>query len=499
VELVMRLSQATVARLPANVSRPRYDRQSVRIGVVHLGIGAFHRAHQAVFFERALAAGDMRWGITGVSLRSPDVRDRLAPQDGLYTVRVCDGNVDTIECIGAIREVLVAPEAPQLVVARLADPATHIVTLTVTEKGYHLDPVTGGLNFGDPAIVADLASPDRPATAAGLLVAGLAARRDAGLGPFTTISCDNLPGNGERLKASVIAMASNRDLALANWIKTEAAFPNTMVDRMVPATNASEYSRVAEALGLDDRGTLRTEPFLQWIVEDTFSGETPDFTSIGVQLCSDVTQWEEAKLRLLNGAHSAIAYLGGSAGFAFVHDAVANSPIRNFVETLWDEVIPTLSLPEKFDAVGYRNQLLKRFENATLRHATAQIAQDGSQKIPRRLFAPLAQRLSAGQSITALSMTVAGWMRWLDGCDDHGAYHIIMDPLAAEFAERRAGRPEQMVDFMLSTPGLFPLALATDERLRSNLIAAYDSLVTNGVIGALDRLQSYDANSEIQY
>ena len=364
--VMTRLSQETLDRLPADVARARYDRAAIRRGVVHLGIGAFHRAHQATVFEAALNAGDLRWGITAASLRSAGVRDDMMPQDGLYTVVTRDGDDQRLEVVGAVQDVLVAPEDPPALVARLADPDTHIVTLTVTEKGYKLDPATGALLSEDADVAADLANLSSPRTAPGFLVAGLALRRASGLAPFTAISCDNLPHNGRRLRAAVLAMARAHDPALAEWIEREAAFPETMVDRIVPAATDADIAALAETLGVEDRAMVKTEPFLQWVIEDRFCGARPDFAAFGVQLTDAVAPWEEAKLRLLNGAHSAIAYLGGLAGIDFVHEVVAIPAFRRLVERLWDESETTLSPPSELDIAGYRAALMARFDNPAL-------------------------------------------------------------------------------------------------------------------------------------
>ncbi|MBH1999986.1 MAG: mannitol dehydrogenase family protein, partial [Sphingomonadaceae bacterium] len=319
------------AALPADVIRPRYDRAAVTCGVVHLGIGAFHRAHQAVVFDDALNAGDLRWGIIAASLRSPQVREQMAPQDGLYTMLVRDGAADQARIIGAVHDVIVAPDDPQALLAALASPDTHIVTLTITEKGYKLDPATGALIEEDPQLAADLGSLESPQTAPGYLVAALALRRAAGLSPFTAISCDNLPHNGTRLREAVLALARRHDATLADWIAAEGAFPETMVDRIVPATTPDDIIALADRLGVEDRAMVKTEPFLQWVIEDKFCGPRPDFGA-GVQVTAAVAPWEEAKLRLLNGAHSGIAYLGGLAAIEHVHDVLALPEARAFVE-----------------------------------------------------------------------------------------------------------------------------------------------------------------------
>ncbi|MES2336926.1 MAG: mannitol dehydrogenase family protein [Pseudomonadota bacterium] len=482
-----RLSTPTLAALPKDVDRPRYDRAAVRRGVVHLGIGAFHRAHQAWYFDRALDAGDLRWGITGASLRSAGVADQLNPQDGLYTIAVRDGEQEALRVVGAVQEVLVAPADPTALVTRLAAPDTHIVTLTVTEKGYRLDPATGALNSGDPDLAADLASLDAPRTAPGFLVAALAARRAAGLAPFTAISCDNLPHNGRRLRDAVLALARAHDAGLADWIAEHGAFPQTMIDRIVPATTPDDIAALAARIGVEDQAMVKTEPFSQWVIEDWFAGERPDFASIGVQLTAAVAPWEDAKLRLLNGAHSAMAYLGGLAGVAFVHQMVAQAPVVRFVEALWDEAAATLSPPPGLDVAAYRTELMARFANPALQHRTRQIAMDGSQKLPQRLLAPIAERLAAGEGIEALALGVAAWMQWQGGRDDAGVAFTVDDPLAGVTADALAGLtdPAERVAALLSIRAIFPAALAEDARFRDAVTRHLAAIDRGGALAAL--------------
>lgn len=486
-----RLSAATLDRLPADVARPSYDRAAVRRGVVHLGIGAFHRAHQAVIFEDVLNRGDLRWGITGVSLRSHAVRDQMVPQDGLYSVFVRDGHSESLRIVGAVRDVLVAPEQPQDVLAALAHPDTHIVTLTITEKGYKLDPATGALIESDPQMAADLASLAVPQTAPGFLVAALAMRRAAGLRPFTAISCDNLPHNGSRLRAAVLALADRHDASLADWIGTEAAFPETMVDRIVPATTDADIAAMRERLGVEDRAMVKTEPFCQWVIEDKFCGERPDFGD-SVQITSAVAPWEEAKLRLLNGAHSGIAYLGGLAGIDHVHEVLAIPAARHFVERLWDEAQATLSPPPELDVAAYRSALMARFDNPALLHRTRQIAMDGSQKLPQRLLAPIYARLQTGGSIDALALAVAAWIRWQGGRDDLGESYVVDDPMANVLASRIAGQEyaADRVSRIMDVDAIFPATLRQNDLLRETLTGWLDILERRGARGALQRLEA---------
>ena len=483
-----RLNIAGLAALPASVGRPAYDRSAIRIGVVHLGIGAFHRAHQAPVFEAALAAGDDRWGICAVSMRSGSVRDQLEPQDGLYTLAVRDGATETLSVIGAVRRVLVAPDDPAAVIDALAAPDTHIVTLTITEKGYRLDPASGALRLDDADVAADCASLARPATAIGFIVAALARRRDAGLPPFTAISCDNLPHNGRRLRDAVLAMAAQHDEGLCAWIADQGAFPQTMIDRIVPATSGEDIVTLAGRLGILDRAMVKTEPFTQWVIEDRFAGPRPDFAALGVQITDAVAPWEEAKLRLLNGAHSAIAYLGALAGIAYVHEVVALGAARGFVEALWDEAEATLDPPAALDIADYRAALMARFANPALEHRTVQIAMDGSQKIPQRLLATIADRLRRGLPVDALSLAVAAWMRWQSAVDDAGQDFVVDDPLAALTAARLAGcaTSVERVAALLSIEAIFPPVLAEHVGFAALLAEKLEILTTRGALAALE-------------
>lgn len=486
-----RLSGATLPGLPADVAVPGYDRAQVKTGVVHLGIGAFHRAHQAVVFDDALKSGDPRWGVLGASLRSPGVRDQLNPQNGLYTLVVRDGADEHLRVIGACSGVLVGPEDPAALVAAMADADVHIVTLTVTEKGYRLDPATGDLLLDDPEVAADLADIGSPRTAPGFIVAALSARKSAGLKPFTVISCDNLPHNGKRIRAGVLAMARRIDAnssgsGLADWIEAEGAFPQTMIDRIVPATIPEDIARLTARLGVEDQGMVKAEPFTQWVIEDRFAGPRPDFASLGVQLTDAVEPWEDAKLRLLNGAHSAIAYLGALSGHEHVHEAVAVPPFRAYVEALWDEAQTTLNPPPGLHIPTYRKELMARFSNSALMHRTRQIAMDGSQKLPQRLLAGAAERLEAGQGIDAIALGVAAWMKWQSGATESGETFAVDDPLATKTAEllADADNDQARVSTLLTLSAVFPPALAADDRFAVAVTGAYLSLSRDGAVQA---------------
>ncbi|MDB5455395.1 MAG: Mannitol dehydrogenase domain, partial [Caulobacter sp.] len=372
----LRLSANSYPAALPGVALPAYDRDKVKIGVVHFGPGAFHRAHQAFYFDQLLAA-DPRWGICAVSLKSPGVRDALTPQDGLYTLAQLDQET-TFRVVGSIVEVLVAPEDPEGVFARLAAPTTRLVSLTVTEKGYCLTG-DGQLDEAHPDIVHDLADPRSPVSAVGYLVEGLRRRFAVGLAPYAVVACDNLADNGWRLKAAVVAFAQHFDPALAAWIEAQGRFPRTMVDSITPATDDALRARVEAAIGLEDAWPIQREAFTQWVVEDVLGPDAPDLASVGVTLTDDVRGFERAKLRLLNGPHSTLAYLGLLQGHETVFEAASDPELASFVRAMMvEDIIPSLTAPRGLDLEVYADAILARFRNPEIRHLLAQIAWDGS-------------------------------------------------------------------------------------------------------------------------
>lgn len=421
-----RLSDATLPQLPATIARPGYDRAATRIGIVHIGPGAFHRAHQAAYIDDLLAI-DPDWAICGVSLRNPDVRDALRPQDGLYALAVLDAQPAT-RVIGALREVLCARDEQPAVLARLADPQVRLVTLTVTEKGYCLGP--DGLDAAHPDIVHDLASPQAPVSAIGHLVAGLALRRAAGIAAYTVLSCDNLPDNGGRLRQATLQFAQRLDPALAEWIAANASFPRSMVDSITPATDDALRAKVDAQLGLADAWPIQREAYLQWVVEDRFCNGRPPLERVGVTLSDDIAGYDQAKLRLLNAPHSALAYLGALLDIETVGEAMDTPVLAGFVERLMSEhIAPVLAAPAGFDPQAYSGAILARFRNPAIRHRLLQIAWDGSQKIPVRLLGTIADARAAGRPIDALCLPVAGWLQFVRRQARNGVE--IVDPLAA--------------------------------------------------------------------
>jgi fructuronate reductase len=451
----VRLSDATRASLPGDVSQPGYARTEQARGIVHLGIGAFHRAHQAVYTDDAMAAGDRDWAITGVSLRSRQVHEQLAAQDGLYTVATRDAAGERLRLIGAVREVLVAPDDPQAVAAALAAPATRIVTLTVTEKGYHRLP-GGGI---------DTASVEAAGgTIYHYLAQAVRERYAAAAGPMTLVSCDNMTDNGHVLRDGVAAFL---DGATRDWFERDWACPSTMVDRIVPATTADDLDGIEARLGLRDEGAVMTEPFRQWVIEDRFATDRPRWGVGGAQFVADVRPYETAKLRMLNGAHSALAYLGLGAGHDYVHQAIADPAVRPTVERLMrDEAAASLDAAPGQDLRGYADALLARFANPSLEHRLAQIATDGSQKVGPRWLEALTINRARGVDRTATLTALAGWLRHL-----RGQAGPINDPMADELAALwGANDARGMVDALFGAGGRFAGRWQADDAERATLV-----------------------------
>ncbi|MFN3673207.1 MAG: mannitol dehydrogenase family protein [Bosea sp. (in: a-proteobacteria)] len=476
-----RLSNQALGSLPESVRRPAYDRTTLVPGIVHLGLGAFARAHLCEYTDDALERSFGPWGVVGASLQRPDQRDRLAPQDGLYAFLKRAPEGPQLRLIGCVREVLVGPENPAALVARLAAPTTRIVSLTVTEKGYCHDPATGRLKADHPDILHDLANPDAPRSAVGLIVAGLKARRAAGLGPFTALSCDNLPANGQVLGGLVRDFAALSDDALAGWIEAKGAFPATMVDRIVPATTEADIAEVEALLGLHDAAPVIGEPFRQWAIEDVFAEGRPAWHEVGAQMVARVEPFEFMKLRMLNGAHSSLAYLGYLAGHETVAQASGDPVLARFLQGLWREISPTVPAPEGVALDDYARDLLARFQNPAIRHRTWQIAMDGSQKLPQRLLGTIRERLQADAPIDHLALGVAAWMRYVSGQDETGAAIDVRDPLAATYAEHAAaaGRDAQALSQrLLGIDSIFGADLPREPRFTAlvarHLAALFD-------------------------
>jgi fructuronate reductase len=473
------LSQANLARVSREVKRPGYDRGAVDIGIVHFGPGAFHRVHQAWFVEKLLA-NDPRWGICAVSLHSTDVRDALVPQDGLYTLAALDEST-SYQIVGALKQTLVAPENPQAVLEQLCARRTRVVTITVTEKGYCLG-ADGNLDMAHADIRRDLGSPQAPGSLIGYLVEGLRRRRASGVGPLTIVSCDNLVDNGARLGRAVRQLAEAADRNLALWIQERVAFPRTMVDSITPATTDALRERVATVLGMTDRWPVQREGFAQWVIEDRSAGEVPDWESAGVIVTDDVGAYDRAKLRLLNGAHSSLAYLGLLAGHETVAQTMQDTDLAAFIATMMSlDILPTLEAPRGLDLGLYIEAILKRFRNPAIHHALAQIAWDGSQKLPFRLLGTIQDNLQAARAIDRLCVPVAAWMHFVRRKAADGAQ--VIDPLARrlhDIGRACLNRSSTDVPMFLALEGVFPPSLAGNGIFSSALARAYDGLAAGG-------------------
>jgi len=437
----MRLSRLSAPRLPDGVELPQYARRAPDHGILHFGMGAFHRAHQAIYTDDANTGADEIWGITGVSLRSPAVAAQLNPQDGLYTAAIRSSEGTRQRLIAAVREVLVAAEQPEAVIAAAASPLTRIISFTVTEKGYCRD-ASGGLDLalaGEHSIYRYLRD-------------GLARRQQAGISGVTLLSCDNLAGNGRQLEALFTQYLEATAPALLRWFQDHCTCPATMMNRIVPAATAADLEQQTSALGMRDEAAVFTEPFTQWVVEDRFAASRPNWEAGGAQFTQDVASWETAKLRMLNGAHSALAYLGLARGHEFVHEAIADPHLRALAEHLMrDEAATSLNPAPGQDLDGYADELLQRFANSALRHRLLQISMDGSQKIPQRWLDTLAFHQATGRACPAILTALAAWLRFV-----RGDRWKVDDPRAAEFADLWKGSDAgQVVDALFGPQGMF--------------------------------------------
>jgi fructuronate reductase len=459
---------------------------TLRPGIVHLGLGAFARAHTAVFTENAmLATGSPDWGIVGVTQRSDTVARQLAPQDGLFTVAERGSGAAPLRVVSSIVEAISGRNHPETVVDRIAAGTTQVVTLTITEKGYRIDPHTGSLNTADPQVQADLAG-NPPQTAIGQITRGIQQRSRTDGGPLTVVSCDNLPGNGELtgtlVRAFAAALPDAESRPLLAWLDAYVTFPNTMVDRMVPATTAADLDAVEHELGLRDEAAVVAEPFMQWVIEDNFAGNRPAWEEAGALFSTDVAAWEAAKLRLLNASHSMLAYLGLATGKETISDAVGEDAFRTACARMMaEDAVPTISLPAGLDGGTYCAQVLERFANPALGHTTAKVGTDGSQKIGLRLLTTVRAGLAAGHAPKWAALAVAAWM-----------HHVattpaadLNDPLEAELhaalpAERSTA---SVVSALLGVRSIFDAGLAANTIFTDLLTHWYRIIDTDGLAG----------------
>lgn len=471
------------ASLPPHVQLPQYDRQQLRSRIVHFGFGAFHRAHQALLTNRVLNAKGGDWGICEISLFSGDVlMSQLREQDHLFTVleKGADGNQPIV--IGAVHECLNAKlDSLVAIIKKFCEPQVAIVSLTITEKGYCIDPATGKLDTQNARILHDLENPTEPHSAPGILVEALHRRRERGLTPFTVLSCDNIPDNGHVVKNAVLGMAEKRSPELAKWIETHVSFPGTMVDRIVPAATEVSLAEITQELGVEDPCAISCEPFIQWVIEDNFVAGRPEWEIAGVQMVQDVLPWEQMKLRMLNGSHSFLAYLGYLAGFAHVSDCMQDDAFREAARRLMlDEQAPTLRITD-VDLTAYADSLIDRFANPALQHRTWQIAMDGSQKLPQRMLEGVRVHLQRESAWPLLALGIAGWMRYVSGVDDAGNTIDVRDPLSEKIrAIVETSSEKDRVKALLALSEIFGSDLPQHAQFVDAITDAYQRIVERG-------------------
>jgi len=472
-------------QLPAQVQLPNYDRDQLKSRIVHIGFGAFHRAHQALMTDRVLNKQGGDWGICEVSLFGRDnLIKALRQQDNLFTVleKGVEGNQAIV--IGAVCETLHGRiEGINAVVEKLAEPQVAIVSLTITEKGYCIEPGSGKLDLDNPQIQQDLTGEQTPSTAPGILVEALRLRHQRGLPGFSVLSCDNIPENGHVVKNAVLGLAQARSAELAAWIESHVTFPSTMVDRIVPAATENALDEITEALGgVADPCGIACEPFIQWVVEDNFVAGRPAWEEVGAQLVSDVLPFEQMKLRMLNGSHSFLAYLGYLAGYQYINECMEDPNYKRAAHNLMlKEQAPTLSV-KGINLQDYADSLIARYSNPSLKHRTWQIAMDGTMKLPQRMLDSVRWHLQNGGDFSLLALGVAGWMRYVGGVDDAGAAIEIKDPMAEKLAQIVSSSEdgEARVNALLALHSVFGDALAKNAQAVEAIQQAYASLQQHG-------------------
>lgn len=437
-ESAIKLNEASLSRLKNSVRIPQYDRHQITHGIIHIGVGGFHRAHQALYLDQYFHQHPHSdWGICGVGLLEFDqrMRDALTSQDCLYTLVERSPDRDSARVIGAITQYLFAPDNRQAVIDALADPTCRIVTLTITEGGYYYIEGSGEFDVHHPTIQHDLQHRDQPMGVYGFLTAALNQRRKQGVPPFTVLSCDNLQGNGNIARKMLTTFADLQDPELGRWIADQVAFPNSMVDRITPATTPADIEMVREQFGIEDAWPVVAEPFLQWVVEDTFCAGRPELETVGVQFTNDVHPYEMTKIRLLNASHLLIGYLGTLMGYSYAHETMNDPLIRQAVEHLMEEVTPTLQPAAGIDLDQYKKTLIERFANPKIRDQLPRLCLNSSAKLPKWVVASLRDKLQRDGAIDYLSLTIASWFRYLNAQNDQGTPIAVDDPMAEELMQ----------------------------------------------------------------
>ena len=487
----VQLRADTLPSLARSLPVPSYDRGRLSAGVVHIGVGGFHRAHQAMYHDRLLSEGGQReWGICGVGVMPGDepMKDVMDAQDCLYTLveKHADGGCKA-RVIGSIAKYLFAPSDPDAAIEAMSADPVRIVSLTITEGGYHVDADTGEFDAEDPVVARDLAAEGLPKTVFGLVTEALRRRRERDVAPFTVMSCDNLPGNGRLARLAFTAFARRRDPALGDWIEERVAFPNSMVDRITPATTDDDRAEVRERFGVDDRWPVVCEPFAQWVLEDTFSAGRPPYERVGVQLVDDVGPYELMKLRLLNAGHQALAYFGYLCGYRFVHEAAQDEQLRAFLLGYLDhEAAPTLPPVPGIDVHDYSRSIVERFSNAQIGDPLERVCAWTSDRIPKFLVPSIRAQLESGGELSRSAAVVASWARYAEGVDEQGHPIEVVDRLAPALIET-AGRQREDPDAFIRDRRLFD-ALLDAPRFVDAFRSALSSLHEHGARATLESL-----------
>jgi len=479
------LCEQTLPQHAARIRVPGYDRSALTPSVVHFSVGGFHRAHQLVYLDDLAEQGNTDWGVIGVGLRSPAMRDALRPQDHLYTVVERSREGESARVIGSLTDYLYAPDAPDAVLAVLTDERTRLVTMTVTGNAYLIDAASGEF-APDAAALADLADPASPRSLFGYIVTALDRRRRAGLPPFTVLSCDNMKANGQAARAAVVGFARLQDDELACWIDQHVSFPGSMVDRITPSTSVEDRDAIAGRFGVADRWPVVTEPYSQWVMEDDFCNGRPPLEDVGVQFVPDVGDHELMKTRLLNASHSAMGHLGVLAGLTFVPDLLADPLLRRYVTRLMAvEIAPLLPSPAAIDLAEYQQSLLRRFADPAIGDRLDRLCRRGSSKVPLYLLPSLRAALAQGRPSELLTLAVAGFCRYLQGVDTQGREILLADDRAEELgALARAGGTDPRP--LLALQPVFG-DLGTDPAFVAALTRALRELEAHGVHGAVSR------------
>jgi mannitol 2-dehydrogenase len=485
------LNAQNLSSLPAGLPVPSYDRGALRTGIVHFGVGGFHRAHEAMYLDRLMSAGRaLDWAICGVGVLPGDrrMRDVLQAQDGLYTlvVKAPDGTLEP-RVIGSIKEYLFAPDDPEAVIEKMAGEQVRIVSLTMTEGGYNLKATTGEFDRDNPVVMADLAPGAVPATAFGLITEALARRRERGVPAFTIMSCDNIQGNGHAARRAFVTFATLRDEELGAWVDREVRFPNSMVDRITPVTTDEDRAEVSERFGVADAWPVVCEPFTQWALEDAFTLGRPPFEEAGVQVVPDVEPYELMKLRLLNASHQALCYFGYLAGYRLVHDVAQDPLFADFLLAYMDrEATPTLEPVPGIDLDEYKHQLIDRFSNAQVKDTVARLCAESSDRIPKWLLPVIRHNLAHGGEILRSAAVVASWARYAEGVDEQGEKIEVVDYLK-DVLIPAAQRQRQDPLAFIANRDLFG-DLIDDERFVSAYRSVLSSLHLKGARATLEEL-----------